>query len=41
MQNTLVSDLKLYKQKVNNKRLAEKSAGCIRQKFLHEEKSAP
>ena len=26
---------------IKYKRLAEKSAGCIRQKFLHEEKSAP
>ena len=41
MQNTLVSDLKTTMTRSKYKRLAEKSAGCIRQKLPHEEISAP
>ena len=41
MQNTLVSDRKTTLTKSKYKRLAENSAGCIRQRNPHEERSAP
>ena len=41
MRNTLVSDRKTTPTKSKYKQLAEKSAGCIRQRNPHEERSAP